>query len=99
MKTTIQHNEGRHIISPAFDDGTVSRAEPEYIKFELQRAIAVAMATTTAAAEATAEIIRLTTRPSFPIREQQSAVLIQTAFRGYLVILRSAARNALFNIT
>lgn len=85
-ETTIQHNEGTHIISPAFDDVPANRTEPEHVKFKLERAIAVAMATTAAAAEATAEIIRLTMRPSLPIREQQSAVLIQTAFRGYLVI-------------
>lgn len=45
------------------------------------------MVTTTAAAEATAraaaEVIRLM-RPPSPIRQQHSAVLIQTAFRGYL---------------
>ncbi|KAL3521705.1 hypothetical protein ACH5RR_019854 [Cinchona calisaya] len=63
----------------------------EVAKSQQQCAIAVAMATKVAAeaavatAQAAAEIIRLT-RPSYLVRQQQqhAAILIQTAFRGYM---------------
>ncbi|KAF6162035.1 hypothetical protein GIB67_002624 [Kingdonia uniflora] len=55
-------------------------------------AIAVATAATTEAAVATAqaamEVVRLT-RPSNSIRENNSAIMIQTAFRGYLESLEN----------
>ena len=57
---------------------------------EQQHAIAVAAATAAAAeaavatAQAAVEIVRLT-RPSSFVREHYAAIVIQTAFRGYLV--------------
>lgn len=56
-----------------------------------RHAIAVAVATAAAAeaavatAQAAAEVVRLT-RPSGFVREHRAAIVIQTAFRGYLVI-------------
>jgi opacity protein-like surface antigen len=57
---------------------------------EQRHAIAVAMATAAAAhaavatAQAAVEVVRLTRPPIFG-REHYAAVVIQTAFRGYLV--------------
>jgi hypothetical protein len=57
---------------------------------EQRHAIAVAVATAAAAeaavatAQAAAEVARLT-RPSYHPREHYAAIVIQTAFRGYLV--------------
>lgn len=63
---------------------------------EEKRAILMAAATIKAAeaaattAHAAAEIIRLTTRPSpISVKHHFAAILIQTSFRGYLVILSS----------
>ena len=59
-----------------------------------QCAIGVAMATkvateaAVATAEAAAEILRLT-RPSISDGQRRAAILIQSAFRGYLVIYYS----------
>lgn len=56
-----------------------------------RHAIAVAVATAVAAeaavatAQAAAEVVRLT-RPTNVFRELSAAIVIQTAFRGYLVI-------------
>jgi hypothetical protein len=59
---------------------------------EQRHAIAVAVATAAAAEVATAqaavEVARLT-RPSYHTRERSAAIVIQTAFRGYLVIITS----------
>jgi hypothetical protein len=59
---------------------------------EQRHAIAVAVATAAAAetalatAQAAVEVARLT-RPSYHPRERSAAIVIQTAFRGYLVII------------
>lgn len=56
-----------------------------------RHAIAVAMATTAAAeaalatAQAAVEVVRLS-KASFFLKEHNAAIVIQTAFRGYLVI-------------
>lgn len=56
-------------------------------------ALAVAMATTAAAkaavvtAQAAVEVVRLSTRPSIYFKDHLAAITIQTAFRGYLVII------------
>jgi hypothetical protein len=61
---------------------------------EQRHAIAVAVATAAAAeaavatAQAAVEVARLT-RPSYHPRERSAAIVIQTAFRGYLVIITS----------
>lgn len=57
---------------------------------EERHAIAVAVATAAAAAataQAAVEVARLT-RPSYHAREHYAAIVIQTAFRGYLVSQR-----------
>lgn len=66
---------------------------PAALAAEEKHAFAVAAATAAAAeaaivtAQAAAEIIRLTARPrSIPLKQQHyAAIVIQTAFRGYLV--------------
>lgn len=76
----------------------VSRSQPKHVAQEEEKhAILMAAATIKAAeaaattAHATAEIIRLTTRPSpFSVKHHFAAILIQTSFRGYLA--RSALR-------
>ena len=74
---------------------TSSNSNPfaEAADTEQRHAIAVAMATTAAAqaavatAQAAVEVVRLA-RPSIFVREKQyAALVIQTAFRGYLVII------------
>lgn len=56
-----------------------------------RHALAVAMATTAAAqaavatAQAAVEVVRLT-RPSLLVKQRFAAIVIQTAFRGYLVM-------------
>jgi hypothetical protein len=49
-------------------------------------AVAVAAEAAVATAQAAVEVARLT-RPSYHPRERSAAIVIQTAFRGYLVII------------
>ncbi|CAK9146503.1 unnamed protein product [Ilex paraguariensis] len=92
-ETTIQHNELVQNMTTSANTnlGTLVRNPmSEAADYDQRRAIAVARATTAAAeaavatAQAAVEIIRLTTRPSILVRQQHAAVIIQTAFRGYL---------------
>lgn len=94
-ETTIQHDEAEDITlfsnaSANMVGGNLARTSAqEAIKSQQQCAITVAMATKMAAeaavatAQAAAEIIRLAT-PSISVRQQPAAIVIQTAFRGYL---------------
>lgn len=96
-ETTIQHDEAQNInlasnaSTNMLGGNLAGTSAPEVAKSQQQCAIAVAMATKVAAeaavatAQAAMEIIRLT-RPSISVRQQHAAILIQTAFRGYLVI-------------
>lgn len=67
------------------------RKQPKNDVSEQRRVIAVAMATTAAAeaavktAQAAVDIIRLA-KPSLILEQDKAAVVIQTIFRGYLVI-------------
>ncbi|MBA0702492.1 hypothetical protein Goari_027045 [Gossypium aridum] len=93
QETVIQHSEASTIVTIANAKvatnsetsalNTVPEAE------QRSHAIAVAIATTAAAqaavatAQAAVEVVRLT-RPSVFLREHIAAIVIQTAFRGYL---------------
>ncbi|GKU88997.1 hypothetical protein SLEP1_g3197 [Rubroshorea leprosula] len=94
------HREGRTITVTANNtkaNGTnavnsavlKSAVNPEAANAEQRHAIAVAIATTAAAqaavatAQAAVEVVRLT-RPTIFVREHLAAIVIQTAFRGYL---------------
>ncbi|KAA8540089.1 hypothetical protein F0562_026781 [Nyssa sinensis] len=96
QETTIQHSAARNKATTANTSvsksaGTNLTMNPvvEAAGAEQRCAIAVAMATTAAAeaavatAQAAVEVIRLT-RPSIFVREHFAAIVIQTAFRGYL---------------
>lgn len=104
LETTIQHSVAKTANSPAVAIPTISAEEDNLVAkqpkvdensvSEQKRAMAVAMATTAAAeaavatAHAAVEFIRLT-RPSLLVKEHKAAVVIQTIFRGYLVILHN----------
>ncbi|XVE58284.1 hypothetical protein DITRI_Ditri04bG0158000 [Diplodiscus trichospermus] len=95
QETIIQHSEARKITTTCNAKATTNSETsalntiPEAAEAEQRHAIAVAIATTAAAqaavatAQAAVEVVRLT-RPSILVREQFSAIVIQTAFRGYL---------------
>ncbi|KAI9097484.1 hypothetical protein K1719_025255 [Acacia pycnantha] len=82
-ETTSLHCEERTITSVA--DVTTRSYDAE----QQRHAIEVAMATTAAAeaalatAQAAVEVVRLS-KPSFSVREHKAAIVVQTAFRGYL---------------
>ncbi|XWS48643.1 hypothetical protein CRYUN_Cryun13aG0093700 [Craigia yunnanensis] len=91
QETVIQQSEARTITTTANAKATNSESSalntnPED---EQRHAIAVAMATAAAAqaavatAQAAVEVVRLT-RPSIFVREHFAAIVIQTAFKGYL---------------
>ncbi|XP_059667304.1 protein IQ-DOMAIN 18-like [Cornus florida] len=86
QETTIQHNAARDISATA---NSVANPIAEAASTGQRRAVAVAMATTAAAeaavatAQAAVEIIRLTGHSIF-VRQHFAAIVIQTAFRGYL---------------
>lgn len=98
-ETVIQHLETKKLSTKT----AVSLTTNQTSEAEQRRAIAVAVATTAAAeaavatAQAAVEVVRLTT-PSFFITQHKAAVLIQTAFRGYMVIsaLSQSKQNLLF---
>ncbi|XP_028790708.1 protein IQ-DOMAIN 14-like [Neltuma alba] len=83
QETTAQHCLERTIITSTADVMATS------CDAEQRHAIAVAMATTAAAeaalatAQAAVEVVRLS-KPSFFVRQRKAAIVIQTAFRGYL---------------
>ncbi|XVF51076.1 hypothetical protein PTKIN_Ptkin04bG0155300 [Pterospermum kingtungense] len=95
QETVIQHGEARTISAPANAKGNINsetsalNSVPEAAEAEQRHAIAVAIATTAAAqaavatAQAAVEVVRLT-RPSIFVREHFAAIVVQTAFRGYL---------------
>lgn len=93
----IQHNAATtiplttHASSIMLTGNPVMKLSLQDAMSHQQSAIAVAMATKVAAeaavatAQAATEIIRLT-RPAIQATKRHAAILIQTAFRGYLVI-------------
>ncbi|XP_034710400.1 protein IQ-DOMAIN 14-like [Vitis riparia] len=95
-ETGVQLCETRTITTRANSAETTGTARmatnpvSEAADAEKRHAIAVAMATAAAAeaavatAKAAVEVARLTRRPSIFVREHCAAIVIQTAFRGYL---------------
>lgn len=95
QETVIHHCEPRTVTTNANITGiarVVTKATnpvSEDADAEQRHAFAIAMATTAAAhaavatAQAAVEVVRLT-RPSMFGREENAAIVIQTAFRGYL---------------
>ncbi|XVF12752.1 hypothetical protein REPUB_Repub08aG0146500 [Reevesia pubescens] len=95
QETVIQHSEARTIITAANakaiynSETSALNTTPKAAEAEQRHAIAVAIATTAAAhaavatAQAAVEVVRLT-RPTIFVREHFAAIVIQTAFRGYL---------------
>lgn len=98
-ETGVQLCETRTITTRANSAETTGTARmaknpvSEAADAEKRHAIAVAMATAAAAeaavvtAKAAVEVARLTRRPSIFVREHCAAIVIQTAFRGYLVYI------------
>lgn len=77
--------------APAVEDVKLTEAENEQSKhaYSVALATAVAAEAAVAAAQAAAEVVRLTaaTRFSGKSREEVAAIKIQTAFRGFMVLL------------
>lgn len=78
---------------PPVEELKLVEAENEQNKHAYSVALATAAAAeaAVAAAQAAAEVVRLTNVPRYPGRtpEEVAAIRIQTAFRGYLVLLLS----------
>lgn len=82
-----------HVTMPSSTTSTPRDHEEAAVDTERRRhALAVAMASTAAAqaavatAQAAMEVVRLA-RPSTFVREHYAAIVVQTAFRGYLVCI------------
>ncbi|XP_022737301.1 protein IQ-DOMAIN 1-like [Durio zibethinus] len=90
--SNINHVQQCEAKTPTETTGTATPVNPELDIAEQRHAIAVAAATAAvteaavATAQAAVEIFRLSSRPSnyANVREQYVAIVIQTAFRGYL---------------
>ncbi|XP_002525813.2 protein IQ-DOMAIN 17 [Ricinus communis] len=88
QETVIQHSAEKSVTTTTTNN-IMATAISEAADAEQRHALAVAMATTAAAqaavatAQAAVEVVRLT-RPSLFVKQHYAAIVIQTAFRGYL---------------